>query len=145
VVPAFPASDLKERMNAAVETWIADIFNLYDVDPDPRIAARWEHLAWCLACDKFPNFRIVGLPNVGRPGTAARNMRLFDKFQSYENPRKGPKYKNFMRDHPADCRAFKTAETFKGAMLRARKQHDLDRSSTEKYLRHATMKALGII
>src|ERR1700694_2374246 len=80
IVPPFPAADLAERKDAAVCAWWSGICDLYDVDPDSP--ARWERLAWHLACDLFPNFAIVGRSSVGTPGTKNRVMELFYKFQA---------------------------------------------------------------
>jgi hypothetical protein len=143
-VAPFPAADLAERMNAAVLAWWADIFTLYDIDPDDPM--RWERVAWHLACDLFPNFEIVGKSSIGSPGSRAEVMKLFYEFQAYRPQSGGSKYKIFLRDHFAECKRcnLTTAESLKGAMLKASRRHKSNRYDEELLARFETMKALGL-
>jgi hypothetical protein len=147
IVAPFPVEDCSERSDAAVLAWFAKIFELYDIDP--ASPTRWEQVAWSLAFDLFPNFKIIGKSNIGHPGTAPLVMELFYRFQEYERQRgqAGSKYKNFLRNHAAECAAckLKTEMALKGAMLRARKQHSLDRYNEDLLIRLGAMKALGLI
>jgi hypothetical protein len=146
VVNPFPVDDYSERRDAAIVAWFAGIFELYDIDP--ASPTRWEQAAWFLAFDLFPNFATIGKSNMGNPGTKAEVMKLFYKFQIYEQqPRKGSKYKNFLHDHRAECAACKlhSDRTLKVAMARARRQHGVDRAAEELLIRLGSMKALGII
>jgi hypothetical protein len=96
IVAPFPVEDFSERSDTAVLGWFAKIFELYDIDP--ASPTRWEQAAWSLAFDRFPNFKIIGKSNIGRPGTKADVMELFYKFQNYEPPPRstGSKYKKFL-------------------------------------------------
>jgi hypothetical protein len=70
-------------------------------------------------------------------------MKLFYEFQAYKSQSGG----SFLCDHSAECkrRNLTTAESLKGAMLRARRQHRLDRYGEELLVRFESMKALGLI
>lgn len=144
IVEGFPIDDFDARKDAAVQAWLAKLCELYDEDP---AAPCWERLATRLAFERFPNFGFVGAPKVGNPGTKDDVVKLYHAFQNYEVPRgSGSKFKNFLRDHRADCAAckIKTAGSLKEAMRRARRQHEADRRVEELLLRHAMMKAYGI-
>jgi hypothetical protein len=145
VVNPFPATDLSERRNAAIAAWVAQIFELYGIDP--ASPERWERGFWHLASDLFPNFATIGKSSVGNPGTKDKVRELFYKFQAYRPDKQGSKYKCFLADHRAACRAcnIKTADTLKGAMLRMRHERDRDRRNTELLTRIESMKALGLV
>src|ERR1700677_3653974 len=99
IVSPYPFETISERRDAAIAAWFADLFHLYDLDPNSE--TRWEQVAWALAFDLFPKFGTVGKSNVGAPGTRAGVLQLFHKFQSYQPRAKGSKYTNFLSDHPA--------------------------------------------
>lgn len=132
--------------DAAVLAWFDRVFQFYDIDP--TAATRWEQLAMRLALERFPNFAVLTTPpKVGNPGTKDEVMRLFGVFRNYQVSRSsGSKYKNFLRDHPADCEAcnIRTAGSLKEAMGRARRQAEQDRIGEELITRLNTMKALGL-
>ncbi len=145
IVNPFPIRDYSERRDAAIAAWFGDIFELYDINPIS--STRWEQVAWFLASDLFPKFATISKSNMGNPGTKAEVMELFHKFQSYKPRKKGSKYKLFLRDHAAECRAckLKSDRALKVAMARARKQHSLDRNNEDLLVRFEAMRALGLI
>jgi hypothetical protein len=142
VVAALPAADCSRRMDEAVRVWWHDIFEHYDVDPSG--SDRWEQIAWRLAIELFPNFRIVGpSKKIGAPTTQDKVDKLLALFEASNPP---VTYKQFLRDHECECHAceIRSDRSLRDAIYRSRKR----RKSTEPediLVRLGTMKALGII
>jgi hypothetical protein len=151
VVNPFPLADYPERKDAAVRQWVADLFELYDIAPTGETA--WEQLAWRLAVELFPHFRIVAKSNVGAPDTRDAVTALVHQFEAFQprlSPRqggKGSKYKQFLDAHSADCAAakIKTEGALKDAVYRSRKRIQSTRFLEEQLVRFETMKALGLL
>jgi hypothetical protein len=145
-VPCFPAEDYAARQQAAVAAWYVRIFEFYNIDP--AAPSCWHQLAWRLARELFPDFQLTNAqPKAGNPGTREKVMRLFEVFENYQVPAgAGSKYKNFWREHRAECAAckIKTAESLRLAMGRARRLAERDRANVELLLHAAAVKAYGI-
>jgi hypothetical protein len=143
VVPPLPAGGYRERADAAVLAWIDDIFRYYGIDPTSP--DRWEQAFWFLAPRAFPNFRLVGSVRTGRAKETAKRAALLVEFEGQARKR-GSKYKNFLTDYPATCRAagVKTANGLKAAINKAKRERKIEREGFELYLRDCAARALGI-
>jgi hypothetical protein len=141
VVPRLPVFDYRERADAAVLAWIDNIFRYYDIDP--KSPNRWEQVFWFLAPRAFPNFRLVDSARLGRTKATARRAELLIAFEGQARKR-GSKYKNFLADYPATCRAagVKTVYGLKDAILEAKRERKIEREGLDLLLRDAAMRVL---
>src|SRR5262249_15732740 len=82
----------------------------------------------------------------GRPKATAQRAELLIEFEGYQTRKRGSKYKHFLADHAAACRAagVKTINGVKAAILKAQRERQDERHGLELLLRHATAPALGI-
>jgi hypothetical protein len=145
VVSVFPADEYQGRADKAVQAWIDDILCYYDIDP--ASPDRWEQAFWYLAVEAFPNFRLVGSGGAGgAPNKIVKRAELLQKFDAYQAPMRGSKYKQFLADHATDCDAggIKTVKGLQGAILQARDERESERRGLELYLRDAAARALGL-
>ena len=144
IVPCLPIEDYNARRDAAVVAWINDIFAFYEIDPSSP--DRWEQAFWYLAAKAFPNFRLLNMPDKGRPKATMQKVELLEKFNRYRPRRKGSKYKNFIADHATDCAAchIRTPGALKVALVKARREREAQQRGTELLLREAAARALGI-
>ena len=144
VVPCLPANDYRERADAAVRAWIDDIVRYYDIDPSSP--CRWEQAFWFLAARAFPNFRLINSTRTGRPKATAQRAELLSKFEGYRTPQRGSKYKHFLADQGAACRevGISRPDALKQAIMKARREREIERRAHELLLHDAAARALGI-
>jgi hypothetical protein len=126
-----------------VLAWIDDIFRFHGIDP--ASPDRWEQVFWFLALRAYPNFRLIGFAQIGRAKATAKRADLLIAFEGARRKR-GSKYKHFLADYPATCRAagVKTIPGLKAAITKARRERKSEREGLELYLRDCAARALGI-
>jgi hypothetical protein len=125
-----PANDI-QRADAIVQARINNIFRYYNIGPTSP--DRWEQVFWHLALRAFPDFRLVQSAEPGRPKATAKRAELLFKFEDYQTPKRGSKYKHFLVDHPAACGAagVKTIPGLKAAIIKAKRECKIERQTLE--------------